>query len=186
MDAPNDQRNITISGEMRTITTTPQTGPTGAGEVGEALRPSILLAEDDHEMRALLGSSLRQAGFDVVECRNGIELLDRIEGYGPSNQPAAFDLIISDICMPGVSGLSLLEGLRQWEELQPLTMILITAFGDEQMRERARQFGAAAIFDKPFDLEDLLVTAREALNLVAGAYRDTDQPRGALDVRSER
>jgi len=114
-------------------------------------------------MRALLGRSLRQAGYDVVECRNGIELLDRIEGYGPSDEPADFDLIISDICMPGVSGLTLLEGLGQWEELQPLRMILITAFGDEQMRERARRFGAAAIFDKPFEVKDLLATVYEVV-----------------------
>lgn len=151
-----------------------------------AFRPRILLAEDDGDMRALLASFLRQAGYDVVECRDGIELLDKIEGYGPPDEQTDFDLIISDICMPGVTGLSLLEGLRQWEELRPLKMILITAFGDEQTRERARRLGAVAVLDKPFDLEDLVAKARRALIRTAGAERHAQPPRGEPDEESGR
>jgi DNA-binding response OmpR family regulator len=63
--------------------------------------------------------------------------------------------------MPGVTGLEVLEGTREYKEFPP--MILITAFGDEETHDQARRLGAAAIFDKPFDIDELLAKVREIL-----------------------
>jgi DNA-binding NtrC family response regulator len=71
-----------------------------------------------------------------------------------STDAGAVDAIVSDIRMPGTSGLAILEGLNECQSAMPV--ILITAFGDRDTHERARQLGVVAVFDKPFDMADLL------------------------------
>ena len=121
-----------------------------------ALRlPRVLLAEDSDEMRELIAGMLRESGYEVIEARDGIELFEQIEAAvargGRRNPPIS--LVISDIRMPGLTGLNVLGILRCGYWRTPV--ILITAFGDEQTHAEARELGAAATFDKPFDLEDL-------------------------------
>lgn len=125
--------------------------------------PTILLAEDDDDMRTVLGLQLRREGYTVIECRNGAELLAKLEDYlvgTPRDRvERRYDLVISDIRMPGVFGLSVAEGVRDDPDFPPT--ILITAFGDEETHEAARQCGVAAMFDKPFEISDLLAKVRE-------------------------
>jgi CheY-like chemotaxis protein len=135
--------------------------------IDQAKRPParrILLGEDDLEMRALLAEALRSKGYAVVECADGMNVLNRLSSVllSPevsSRDPERFDLIISDIRMPGVTGLSILEGVQLFDRFPP--MILITAFGDEQTHALAKRLGAAAMFDKPFDVDDLLRKVEE-------------------------
>ena len=123
----------------------------------------ILLAEDDMEMRALLALSLRKAGYRVTQCRDGVALLTHLAPYLLPNEIGDKDvgLIISDIRMPGFTGMEVLEGIPKSKGFPP--MILITAFGDEKTHALAKEFGAAAMFDKPFDMDDLLAKAHELL-----------------------
>jgi len=125
----------------------------------------ILLAEDDKEMRSLLALSLRNGGYRVTVCRDGMGLLTYLEPFLFPNkiklEEKNVDLIISDIRMPGISGMEVLEGIPKSTGVPP--MILITAFGDEETHARATEFGAAAMFDKPFDMDDLLAKVYELL-----------------------
>ncbi len=129
-----------------------------------ATRPArILLAEDDQEMRRLLAWTLRQEGYEVVEAENGFKLLDRLE---PSFLDARlfgrileFDLIISDLRMPGLTGTEVMAGLRAFDMHTPV--VLITAFGDEEIRAEARELGITAVIDKPFDLATFISVLRE-------------------------
>lgn len=127
-------------------------------EVGDARtlpnRGRILLAEDDEALRSLLASMLRRSGYVVVECRNGMDLVRCIGDYALAQQPIDYDLAILDIRMPGVSGLEALQAMR-WLDGWPPT-ILITAFGDQAIHQEAEQLGAAAFFDKPFEIERFL------------------------------
>jgi len=134
-------------------------------EEARALRrmPRILVAEDDPEMRRLLVWNLRKTGFETVECSDGWELLDHLGNPVLSGEPDDFDLIVSDIRMPGVSGIEVLEGIYETEWFVP--MILITAFGSEEVHRQAEELGAAGIFDKPFDLDKLISRIREVLAL---------------------
>jgi CheY-like chemotaxis protein len=125
--------------------------------------PRILIAEDDVEMRRLLVWNLRKAGFEVAECKDGFELLDHLGNPMIGSEPDEFDLIVSDIRMPGVTGLEILEGIHEAEWFVP--MILITAFGSDQVHRQADDLGAAAIFDKPLDIEKLIKRIREVLVL---------------------
>ena len=119
----------------------------------------VLLAEDNNEMRSLLALELRSHGYDVTECHDGDQLVDHIVTPDPG---VDFDLIVSDIRMPAHSGLELLDAGQQLEGFPP--MILITAFGSEITHARARRLGAVAVFDKPFDVDDLLGKVEEVLS----------------------
>ena len=119
----------------------------------------ILLAEDDDEMRSLLVRWLRNAGYGVTACCDGIDLLEQITEFLEARKPLPYGLIISDIRMPWVTGMEILEGMKDYIGFPPV--ILITAFGDRATHERAEDLGAAAIFDKPFDMPDLITKVNE-------------------------
>jgi len=134
--------------------------------------PHILLAEDDPAMRELVATALCRDGYDVSEVPDGGRLLTRIAGtYLTGTADLAYDLVISDIRMPVCDGLKMLEGLRKAEWSLPV--ILMTAFGDASTHSRAEALGAA-LFDKPFDIDDLRTAV---LNLVPIAYPSGRQAR---------
>jgi DNA-binding NtrC family response regulator len=114
----------------------------------------VLLAEDDTEMRRLLVSTLRREHCQVIEARTGAQLSEQIlaAGLGTNAEPDV-DLIISDVRMPGRSGLDVLSALRRTDHQTPV--ILITAFGDAEIHAEAHRLGVLAVFNKPFDLDDL-------------------------------
>ncbi|HEY6176455.1 MAG TPA: response regulator [Kofleriaceae bacterium] len=118
----------------------------------------ILVAEDDPAMRHLMTDALSHAGFEVIEAADGAELeswIDRV--FERCVEPRAIDLIISDQCMPIVSGLDLLARLRRASWSTPF--ILITGFEDKVTREEAHRLGAASVLDKPFNLIELCAAA---------------------------
>lgn len=117
-------------------------------------RRTVLLAEDDGAMRALLAQALRRDGFDVVEVADGaalvLEIGTRLQ-QRREDRPSVH-LIVSDIRMPVISGLEVLSALRQAQWGVPV--VLITAFGDDEVHAEAERLGAVAVFDKPFDVDD--------------------------------
>jgi DNA-binding response OmpR family regulator len=121
----------------------------------------VLLAEDDHDMRVLLASALRRAGYAVEAVDDGSELLDQLSDALLARRQVLPDMIISDIRMPGWSGIDVLASLRQSDWSMPV--ILITAFGDAKIHARAEQLGAATLLDKPFDVDELLRVAGSIL-----------------------
>lgn len=114
----------------------------------------ILVAEDNLEMRRLLVSCLQRDGYAVVQAQTGVQLQDLIgTQLSHARDRPAVDLIISDVRMPGMSGLQVLEDLRRTDRSTPV--ILITAFGDQETHAEAHRLGAKLVFNKPFDLDDL-------------------------------
>lgn len=148
---------------------------------GNAVR-QVAIAEDDDDLRSLLATMLRRAGFAVREFSSGSQLL-RTLAPAPQRDPASglesgvrnvasstdpgvdpgIDLVISDIRMPGASGLDVLATLHSAN--QPVPVVLMTAFGDRQTHEQALKMGAAALIDKPFELDELLTLANRLLPL---------------------
>jgi len=137
----------------------------------------ILVADDDAEMRALIVDALRADGYEVHGAASGAELLDQLSPVFLDAAEAHFDLVISDIRMPLLTGLEMLAGLR--DVACPMEVILITAFADEDARREAERLGALALFDKPFQLSSLreLVHARSAVMPSASSPEDTTQLR---------
>ena len=114
----------------------------------------VLLAEDDDELRSLVASSLREDGFEVVEVSDGNALVDRLaEAVAADGSLDGFDLVLSDVRMPGFSALEVMTGMRRMLFRTPI--VLITAFGDPKTHERAKRLGASLVVDKPFDVDEL-------------------------------
>lgn len=133
----------------------------GPGELPKTLLPArLLLAEDDVELRSLIASSLREDGFEVVEVADGNALVDRLaDAMAADGSLDGFDVVVSDIRMPGFSALEVMTGMRRMLFRTPV--VLITAFGDAKTHERALRLGAARVFDKPFDVDELRAAVTE-------------------------
>lgn len=148
------------------------TDPTKPSSPPSIRRARILLAEDDPELRALVAMALEQDGFEVVEVEDGSALLDRLaEAALSENDADAFDLLVSDIRMPGYTALEVLVGMRQ--QLTRTPVMLVTAFGDAKLHARALRLGAAVVLDKPFSLDAL----RENVARLLAPKRGSDAPR---------
>jgi DNA-binding NtrC family response regulator len=124
--------------------------------------PLLVLAEDDDEFRALLARTLRRAGYDVAELNNGVQLLRTLVSRQLDGASSEIAMIISDIRMPGASGLDALAGIN-WTTW-PIPVVLMTGFGDRATHQQAAKLGAAAVIDKPFDLDELLALVTELLH----------------------
>jgi len=126
------------------------------------LAARVLLAEDDSELRALIAQALRGDGYQVLEVADGAALVDRLaEAVSADGSLDGFDLVVSDIRMPGFTAIDVLSAMRPFLARTPV--VLITAFGDARTHERAKKLGASAVIDKPFDLDELRVSLRELL-----------------------
>jgi len=112
----------------------------------------VLIAEDDFEMRRVLADALRSARFDVLEAADGRELVEQLSASIVQRLPV--DCIITDVCMPRLSGTQALRLIRSRGISYPV--IVITAFGDNVARLEAWLLGAAAVMDKPFTLPELM------------------------------
>jgi len=115
----------------------------------------ILVVEDEKSMRDLLGLMLRKEGYSVETADSAVQARRLVES-GES-----FDLVISDVSMPGMSGLDLLRELRQ---LTPETAVVImTAYGTKQTAIEALNEGASFYVEKPFDLDEMKVVVNKTL-----------------------
>jgi CheY-like chemotaxis protein len=119
-------------------------------------RAVVLIAEDDHEMRSLLCDELNDLGVFIREAANGDEALRSVLDSRPS-------LILTDLRMPA-GGLDYIARLRTFAPGVP--MVLITSFGDPQIKADAVALGVEAYFDKPVRLSELKGTIRRLLGPV--------------------
>jgi CheY-like chemotaxis protein len=93
-------------------------------------------------------------GYDVVPVRDGHAVLEHLgASLVLERRDAPMDVLLTDLRMPGVTGLQLLEGLRArgWT----LPIVLMSAFGDDGVRKRALASGATAFLSKPVDVDEL-------------------------------
>jgi CheY-like chemotaxis protein len=157
------------SGDMQSITVKHRVSEgvdegvrTSATVEHQAVRHRLLLAEDDSSFRYLLASALRRDGHQVVAVANGLDLTDLLgDSLHSDGSVAPFDLVLSDICMPGWPGLEALARVGMHPNMPPF--ILFTAFGDEDVHRRAAEMGALTLLDKPFDIDYLREIVAQAL-----------------------
>jgi DNA-binding response OmpR family regulator len=123
------------------------------GDVRTSVPTRILLAEDDPELRSLLAEALRRDGHQVMEVTNGTALDDVIRELAAQSPSHPHEIVISDVRMPGRTGLSVLESHRGCPWCP--RFIFMTGFGDDELRAEARDLGAAAIIEKPFEFAEL-------------------------------
>ncbi|MFH2204078.1 MAG: response regulator [Elusimicrobiota bacterium] len=107
----------------------------------------ILFAEDELDLRVPLQFRLRKAGYEVLVAVNGQEACDMAREHRP-------DIILLDVRMPILDGISACRQIRSCPELKDVPVILMTA-SVEGLGERAKQAGADAFMIKPFEPEEL-------------------------------
>lgn len=116
------------------------------------LEETILIAEDEHDIRSILHDILSGEGFNVISVSNGAQAYDFIKDkFVP-------DLLITDVMMPKLNGIELIETLHK-EEIN-IPIIVYSASG--HFKGMIEKLGARFIY-KPFDLDALLNLAKEAL-----------------------
>jgi DNA-binding NtrC family response regulator len=133
------------------------------------LSGSILVADDDADIRDILRDTLSSLGARVATARNGQECLDKVDKECP-------DLILLDIEMPIKSGLDVLKELRL--RRNETTVIMITAYGSIDRAVQAMKEGAFDFITKPFDLDHIAVVVEKALErerLKSGLERFTEE-----------
>lgn len=114
----------------------------------------ILVVDDEASIRELCARVLQRAGYEVAMAGSGEEAVTRL-------QDEPFDAVVSDIRMPGLSGLDVLGAAKQ--RYPAIRVVLITGFGTPQTLDRARQSGADRILTKPFNPVELLGAVKEIL-----------------------
>jgi CheY-like chemotaxis protein/anti-sigma regulatory factor (Ser/Thr protein kinase) len=117
---------------------------------------SILVAEDDARIRAILERFLGAAGYEVTACENGREALEAFERRG------TFDLVLTDVNMPEVDGEELLRQLKAKAPRMPV--IVLTARSDPQLITALFKNDAYRYLSKPFTREDLTSVVQAALS----------------------
>jgi DNA-binding response OmpR family regulator len=133
-------------------------------------QPRVLIVEDDDAFRTLLARKLHRKNLDVVEAASVEDAFDAVAETAPGQSARPFDVVISDLRLPGMTGFHLLTTLRKYDAT--LRIILITAFGDAATHREAGRLGAVAVFNKPFDLDELtaaVLQEQTPLILAAGA-----------------
>jgi len=149
--------NMNSDSEMTLGTTAPR----GPGKTFKR-RSRVLIAEDDWAFRDMLLFAFEDDGCEVVAVSDGPSLLKALaSSMLPKSGTKPFDLVVSDVKMPGWSGLAALEKLSQDPKVPPV--VVITAFGSDEVHERAERAGAAAVLDKPFDIPDLTSLGRRVI-----------------------
>jgi DNA-binding response OmpR family regulator len=117
---------------------------------------TILIVDDEKDIRAVLQACLEAAGFQVRTASNGMDGLERIR----SNPP---DLIIHDFMLPDITGLDVCALVKRDRRLRLIPFILLTARSQPQDRLAAAALGADAYMNKPFNPDELLAEVRRLL-----------------------
>ena len=121
------------------------------------MRARILIVEDDADMRDLLQDVLDEAGYETVVAADGRAALLHLE-----REHELFDLVVTDVQMPGIKGDAILHAVRKTRAETPI--IVITAFGSVEQAVEMCKAGAFQYLTKPFQTDDLLSALEKALD----------------------
>ncbi len=110
-------------------------------------RERVLVVDDQDALRALLARMVERAGFEAIEAKDGEEAVERFKEFTPI-------VVVSDIMMPKMDGLALLERIKQID--RSAAVILMTGLGNEEVLLRALRGGATNFFKKPFNVGEMI------------------------------
>lgn len=110
---------------------------------------TILTVDDSASIRQMVSFTLKQSGFTVVEAEDGVKGLE-------AAQSNAIDLVITDLNMPNMNGLELIERLRALPNFKFTPILMLTTESDDSKKFAGKQAGATGWIVKPFNPEQLL------------------------------
>ncbi len=117
----------------------------------------ILAVDDSASMRQMVTFTLKSAGFDVTEASDGVEALK-------AAQSKAFDVVISDVNMPNMDGLTLVKKLRALGNYKFIPILMLTTESSGDKKQAGRAAGATGWIVKPFNPDQLLATVKKVIS----------------------
>ena len=112
-------------------------------------KKSILIVDDSASVRQVVGISLKQAGYDVIEGYDGKDALTKLTGQ-------KIHLIISDVNMPNMDGITMVKTLKQMPAYKFTPIVMLTTESQEAKKKEGQEAGAKAWMVKPFSAPQLL------------------------------
>ncbi len=120
------------------------------------MQQKILVVDDEPDIVELIAYNLEAEGYAVITATSGLEALNRARAILP-------DLIVLDLMLPELDGLSVCEILRKLPSTAPIPVIMLTAWNSEGARLLGRQTGAEEYMTKPFSPRDLVLRVNHTL-----------------------
>lgn len=117
---------------------------------------AILIVDDDPLSVELAQAILETAGYTVLSAEDGVGLLERVKAERP-------DLILMDLQLPHIDGLTLVRQLKADDETRQIPVVMATAYTLSEARAKALEAGCAAYLTKPLDSHTLLQTVADVL-----------------------
>ncbi|MGX6445507.1 response regulator [Neobacillus sp. K501] len=116
------------------------------------MEEKILIVDDQFGIRILLNEVFQKEGYKTFQAANGIQALDIVTKHDP-------DLVLLDMKIPGMDGI---EILKRMKVIDPeIRVIIMTAYGELDMIQEAKDLGAITHFAKPFDIDDIRAAVRK-------------------------
>ncbi|RDI41555.1 response regulator [Falsibacillus pallidus] len=120
------------------------------------MKEKILIVDDQFGIRILLNEVLQKEGYQTFQAANGVQALDIVTKHSP-------DLVLLDMKIPGMDGIEILKRMKVID--QDIRVIIMTAYGELDMIQEAKDLGALTHFAKPFDIDDIRTAVRTHLPL---------------------
>ncbi|MCY4303800.1 MAG: phosphate regulon transcriptional regulator PhoB [Aestuariivita sp.] len=119
-------------------------------------QPTVLVVEDEHAQREILGYNLKAEGFDVIYAANGNDALLHLEEQIP-------DVVLLDWMLPKVSGIEICRRIKRQKDLRNISVIMLSARCNEIDRVRGLETGADDYVVKPYSVNELMARVRNQL-----------------------
>lgn len=118
----------------------------------------LLIVDDQYGIRILLNEVFQKEGYQTFQASNGMQALQIVEQDRP-------DLVLLDMKIPGMDGIEILKRLKDID--QTIEVFIMTAYGELDMIQQAKDLGARTHFAKPFDIDDIRAAVKAQVPLEA-------------------
>ncbi|MGC9492874.1 response regulator [Vibrio genomosp. F10] len=122
------------------------------------MKKKILIVDDSESLRQVVSIALEGAGFDVLEAKDGVDGLNKLDGV-------RVHLIISDVNMPNMNGIDFVKQVKTLDKYKFTPIIMLTTENQEYLKEESRKAGAKAWMVKPFKPEQMLQAVSKLLSV---------------------
>jgi two-component system chemotaxis response regulator CheY len=116
---------------------------------------TIMTVDDSASIRQMVSLTLKEAGYAVIEARDGKDAMARLSG--------AVDMILTDLNMPGMGGIELIRAVRAMPQYKFTPIVMLTTESQASAKEEGKAAGATGWIVKPFKPDQLLAVARKLL-----------------------
>lgn len=122
------------------------------------MQGKVLIVDDQFGIRILLNEVLQKEGYETYQAANGVQALDILQKHSP-------DLVLLDMKIPGMDGIEILKRMKVIDK--DIQVIIMTAYGELDMIQEAKNLGALTHFAKPFDIDDIRTAVKKYIKVQA-------------------